>query len=63
MAIRSAIKNPMIVVLMSGGSVDISWAKVRKYYHTMQSVLLLNSLSNVPTLLLSKSDHEVKHKT
>ena len=29
MAIRSATKNPMIVVVMSGGPVDISWAKVR----------------------------------
>ena len=27
-AIRNATKNPMIVVLMSGGPVDISWAKV-----------------------------------
>ncbi|XP_065884016.1 uncharacterized protein [Dysidea avara] len=28
MAIRSATKNPMIVVVMSGGPVDISWAKI-----------------------------------
>ena len=28
-AIRNATKNPMIVVVMSGGPVDISWAKVR----------------------------------
>ena len=28
MAIRSATKNPMIVVVMSGGPVDLSWAKV-----------------------------------
>ena len=28
MAIRSATKNPMIVVVMTGGPVDISWAKV-----------------------------------
>ncbi|XP_065885416.1 uncharacterized protein [Dysidea avara] len=27
MAIRSATKNPMIVVVMAGGPVDISWAK------------------------------------
>ena len=27
-AIRNATKNPMIVVVMSGGPVDISWAKV-----------------------------------
>ncbi|XP_065885783.1 uncharacterized protein [Dysidea avara] len=29
MAIRSATKNPMIVVVMSGGPVDISWAKTK----------------------------------
>ena len=29
-AIRNATKNPMIVVIMSGGPVDISWAKVRE---------------------------------
>ena len=27
LAIRSATKNPMIVVVMSGGPVDLSWAK------------------------------------
>ena len=31
MTIRSATQNPMIVVVMSGGPVDISWAKVRVY--------------------------------
>ena len=31
MAIRNATQNLMIVVVMSGGPVDISWAKVRVY--------------------------------
>ena len=30
MAIKIATKNPMIVVVMAGGPVDISWAKVRE---------------------------------
>ena len=30
-AVRNATKNPMIVVVMSGGPVDISWAKVSQY--------------------------------
>jgi len=38
-AIRNATKNPMIVVVMSGGPVDISWAKVR------QNVLHCNFLN------------------
>ena len=34
-AIRSATKNPMIVVVMSGGPIDISWAKVSHYNSTI----------------------------
>ena len=34
-AIRNATNNPMIVVVMSGGPVDISWAKVSCYNSTI----------------------------
>ena len=36
-ALRSATKVPFIVVLMSGGPVDLSWAKVSVCGHVLTS--------------------------
>ena len=45
-AIRNATKNPMIVVVMSGGPVDVSWAKVSQYVqlqHSTQCTIQANA--------------------
>jgi len=56
MAIRGATKNPMIVVLMSGGPVDVSWAKVRENIHI---IAVANVLRNYNITVHEKCNYNI----